>query len=69
MNWTPEKFNAEYPIGTQVWFWPGVKEGTPLISKTRSAAWLIGQEPVVSVENYAGGIALTHIEVVGDPVA
>lgn len=32
---------------------------------TRTAAWTLGHgEPVVSVDGYAGGICLTHIDVI-----
>ncbi|MEU0665705.1 hypothetical protein ABZ508_26465 [Streptomyces lavendulocolor] len=32
---------------------------------TRTPAWILGHgEPVVSVEGYAGGICLTHIDVI-----
>lgn len=43
---------------------------TRLETTTRTPAWTLGHgEPVVSVEGYAGGIALTHVDVVvADPV-
>lgn len=59
-----EAFNAKYPIGTPVRYWPGAKIGAGTASVTRRAAWMLGgHSAVVSVEGYAGGIALTHIEV------
>ncbi len=58
-----DAFNAAHPIGTPVKFWPGLREGDGLDSQTRSGAWLVGgHTPVVLIENYAGGIALTHVE-------
>lgn len=34
-----------------------------LITRTRSKAWILGHgEPVVMVDGYAGGIALTHVD-------
>jgi hypothetical protein len=37
---------------------------------TRTPAWILGHgEPVVSVEGYAGGICLTHVDVVQDGAA
>lgn len=36
-----------------------------LETTTRSRAWNLGGEPVVMVDGYAGGIALTHIDVIG----
>lgn len=38
---------------------------TRLETTTRTPAWTLGHgTPVVSVEGYAGGIALTHIDVI-----
>lgn len=59
-----EEFNRDCPIGTAVLAFPGSRYGRALMTRTRSTAWLVGREPVVMVEGYAGGIALTHIEVV-----
>lgn len=55
-------FNETHPIGTEVIAFPGSKEGRALQRRTRSAAWVLGSdEPVVAIEGYAGGIALSHI--------
>lgn len=57
-----DQFNAAVPPGTPVLYWPGAREGEGRESVTRSAAWLMGEHtPVVKVEGYAGGIALTHV--------
>ena len=57
-----KKFNATHPVGTPVLYWPGMCEGDGQKSITRSAAWLLGgHTPVVLVEGYAGGIALSHV--------
>ena len=65
-----EQFNARFPVGTPVLYWPGVREGEGRESVTRSEAWLLGgHTPVVMVEGYAGGIALSHIVVPGVPPA
>lgn len=57
-----EQFNEVCPVGTPVLYWPGVREGEGRESVTRSAAWLLGgHTPVVMVEGYAGGIALSHV--------
>lgn len=57
-----EQFNDLIPLGTPVAYWPGVREGKGVVSTTRSRAWLVGEHtPVVKVEGYAGGIALTHV--------
>jgi len=58
-----DEFNAEHPIGTPVLFWPWTKSGPGRESETRTPAWVMGgHSAMVSVEDYAGGIALTHVE-------
>ena len=63
------EWNHAHPVGTPVRYWPGPKEGPGIESMTRSVAWVVGDhEALVQVEGRAGGIALTHIEVLsGDP--
>lgn len=60
-----ERFNAVTPEGTLVRYWPGERgDETQRIGKTRSRAWPIGGHTAcVLIEGYAGGIALTHVEV------
>lgn len=59
-----DDWNARYPVGTQVLAFPGAREGRALLTRTRSEAWQVASgTPVVAVEGYAGGIALTHIEI------
>ena len=60
-----DDFNRRAPIGTTVRFWPGAREGEGRIAKTRTPAWLMTSAVVVSVEGYPGGIALSHVEVLG----
>ena len=60
---------ADIPIGTPVTCWPGVKVGPGIESFTRSNVWDVGGQPVVLVQGYAGGIALTHVERRVDPAA
>ncbi|MCX5000898.1 hypothetical protein [Streptomyces longwoodensis] len=70
MDMTAEQFNAQYPVGTPVVAYPDTRpeDNQPaffeqLDTTTRSPAWTLGHgEPVVSVNGYAGGIALTHID-------
>jgi hypothetical protein len=62
-----EAWNQNHPIGTNVIYHPiiGSNIGTK-VTRTRSLAWLLGGgEPVVKVENKAGGVALTALEVIG----
>ena len=55
---------APLPGGTRVRYWPGAREGEGIESRTRSEVWTLGgHTPVVMVEGYAGGIALTHVRV------
>lgn len=56
------------PVGSPVIYWPGERSGEGHRSATRSEAWLLGgHTPVVMVEGYAGGIALSHVMVTADP--
>lgn len=65
MSTTAEDFNAAHPVGTPVRYWPGLRRGDGIESVTRTPAWCMGgHTPVVTVEGYAGGIALTHVEVI-----
>jgi hypothetical protein len=55
-------FDARFPVGTPVHYWPGARVGTPLVSRTRSNAYAIGGRAVVQVEGRSGCIALSHVE-------
>lgn len=58
-----DAWNAIHPVGTPVLAWPGTRDEKPLVTRTRSAPWLLGHgQPVVSVEGRSGGIALTHVQ-------
>lgn len=57
-----EAWNRTHPEGTAVRFWPGVREGEGRLSRTRSKAWLVSEHGSVLVEDYSGGICLTHVE-------
>ena len=67
---TADEFNARYPVGTPVVAYPlsRPEDNRPdffqrLETVTRSPAWALGHgTPVVSVDGYTGGIALTHID-------
>jgi hypothetical protein len=62
---TAAEFNAAHELGTLVRFWPGFRTGPGLVSTTRTPAWeMNANDTVVSVTHYAGGIALTHVELV-----
>jgi len=66
-------WNARYPVGTPVTAYPGIRpeyaaeigctDYPQLTTHTRTPAWELGHgEPVVSVDGYAGGISLDHID-------
>jgi hypothetical protein len=63
---TADEFNARFPVGTPVVAYPLARDDEPLRTRTRTPAWELGHgAAVVSVEGYAGGIALTHVDVTG----
>lgn len=63
-----DEWNARYPIGTRVAAFPITRDEQPLLTSTRTPAWTLGHGTVVvSVEGYAGGICLTHIDVIETP--
>ena len=70
-----DEFNARYPVGTPVMAYPGARpEKFPnekrLQTRTRSVAWTLGHgEPVVKVDGYTGGIALSRVDVIEGPDA
>ena len=76
MSMTAEQWNARYPIGTPVVAYPLTRpeDNAPdfferLETQTRSVAWEPGHgEPVVKVDGYAGGIALTRVDPIPDPI-
>lgn len=60
-----DAFNNLHPVGTQVAYWRGMKEGPPSgCGKTRTPAQLLsGETAVVWIEGCSGAIAISHIEV------
>ncbi|QCX81164.1 hypothetical protein C9F11_37905 [Streptomyces sp. YIM 121038] len=61
---TADEFKALCPVGTRVAAYPMTRDEEPLLTATRTPAWNLGHgAPVVSVEGYAGGICLTHIDI------
>ncbi|MFJ6239060.1 hypothetical protein ACIQH0_33830 [Streptomyces griseus] len=65
-----DDFNALHPVGTPVMAYPLTRPGVnehffkELDTVTRTPAWILGDgSPVVSVEGYAGGIHLSHVDV------
>lgn len=62
---TAEDFNEAHPVGTAVVAYPLTRKDRSFVTRTRTPAWELGHgAPVVSVDGYTGGIALTHIDVI-----
>lgn len=63
---TAESWNAAYPVGTRVRYWPVYPpHGIPPVdTTTRSEAWAIGDgSVVVLIAGITGGVWLSHVEV------
>lgn len=65
---TAWSWNAAHPVGTRVRYWPiypPIESVPPVDTVTRSEAWALGDgSAVVCVDGMAGGVHLTHIEVI-----
>lgn len=59
-----ELFNEASTEGQRCRFWPAAREDEPRIGTIRMPAWIIGSHASVRVHEYAGGIALSHIELI-----
>lgn len=63
---TAESWNAAYPAGTVVRYWPiypPIESVSPVDTRTRSEAWTLGDgSVVVLIEGKAGGVALSHVD-------
>lgn len=63
---TAKSWNAAYPVGTRVRYWPVYPpHGIPPVdTTTRSEAWAIGDgSVVVLIAGKSGGVWLSHVEV------
>lgn len=57
------RFNLLHPVGCEVRYWPGVREGDGIQTTTRSEAQMLGEHTaVVWVEGHGACIALSHVE-------
>lgn len=57
------RWNAAHSVGTPVTAYPITRDDEALTTRTRSVAWLLGgHTAVVLVDDYSGGIALTHVD-------
>lgn len=56
-------WNRQYPVGTSVLYWTGLREGPGKKSKTRTEATVLsGHTAVLWVEDHSACIALTHVQ-------
>lgn len=56
------QFNELYPVGTPVVYWPVLGHPHCIKTLTRSRAWALSSgTPVVKVEGFAGGVAISHL--------
>lgn len=60
-----DEFNRRVPVGTRVRFWRLRKPWRePVDTRTRSRAWALGHgDGVVMVDGVAGGVAISHVEI------
>ncbi|MGW2594815.1 zinc finger domain-containing protein [Streptomyces sp. NPDC001515] len=60
---TVARWNKAHPVGTPVRVWPGVREGDGTLTRTRSAAEVLGgHTAVVWVDGEGACIALSHVD-------
>ena len=63
-----DAFNENYPVGTEVEYWTGIREGAGKTGTTRSVAELFGgHTPVVWIEGCTGCVALSHVRPASPP--
>jgi hypothetical protein len=61
---TAAQFNARYPVGSLVRYFPVKGDPTFEPTATRSEAWELGNgQPVVALVGFTGGKSIAHIEV------
>ncbi|BBB00603.1 hypothetical protein RVR_10602 [Actinacidiphila reveromycinica] len=60
--------DASHPVGTPVAAYPETREDEPLLTRTRTAAWVADRHtPVVMVEDHSAWIALSHVDARTEP--
>lgn len=59
---TANEWNAAYPVGTPVRYFPVRGQADHMDTATRSEAWALGHGAVVvSVRGKSGGVAIEHL--------
>jgi hypothetical protein len=62
-----QQAKQQFPIGTQVKYFPLIKDTTNFhVGTVRSEPWEVCGEVVVSVSGKAGGLSVEHLEVITD---
>jgi len=65
---TAASWNAAHSVGVPVRYWPiypPIDSAPPVDTVTRSEAWALGDgTAVVAIVGRAGGVSLSHIEVI-----
>jgi len=56
-----DAWNELYPVGTPVRYWNIAGDPAFVDSRTRSAAWDSGGDPIVMIDGRAGGVCLSHL--------
>ena len=62
-----EQWNAAYPEGTAVRYFPIRGDFDHVETRTRSEAWTVAGCAIVKIEGFAGGVHIDHLVVVEDP--
>jgi hypothetical protein len=58
-----DKFNDQFPVGTKVRYWRGVREGIGKEGVTNHAATLLsGHTAVAWIDGCSGCVSLSHVE-------
>ena len=64
-----DRFNNQFPVGTKVEYWRGIREGEGKIGFIKSRAEILsGHTPVVWIAGCSGCIALSHVRPLDKPV-
>lgn len=60
---TAAQFNARYPVGTLVRYFPAKDQERGEPTQTTSVAWQRGPEAIVAVVGFREGVAIERLEV------
>lgn len=62
-----DAWNAAYPVGTRVRYWPVLGRDGFRVAETTSPAWAIPSgAALVSITGQSGGVSLTHVQAIAD---